>query len=904
MAGLVGREAELVVLDELVADAIGGAGGALVLRGPAGIGKSALVEHAQQLALEKGMTVLAARGVASEIMLPFGVLHQLLWPLLRDAGLPEEPRRLLRTALGPAGAAAPDLYAIALAALELLVDAAERGSILIVAEDAHWFDRSSADVLSFVARRAGAAPIAVVVAVRGGDDGTPVNPLGEAGLPVLPLGPLPEQAARLLLGRTAGDLSAVLRERILTAASGNPLALLELPPSISEVSDDETTVLPLNTRLESAFTARLPEMPPLTRTLLLAAAAEPSCTVAQLLTVVAAVRGRPAGVDVLDPAVGAGLLRTQGLVLRFRHPLVASAVYQAAVPSDRVAVHTALAAVLADQPDRAVWHRSATATGLDPAVVADLRAFADRAAGRGAASVAVAALERAASFSGGADHLDLLLRAAELACETGQARDRVPALLERIRAGQPTGRDAARLVQVEAVLAPIADTQAIAGLAEQAARVWEQDRALASSLLVASAIRCWWGGAPPELRALVQEVTDRFDPDVDNPPSLTVHAYASQPERGAPLLRRADQVLTDPDPARRRYAIGVYALAGDFARSAAIVPAAIAVSRANGHILLTGRLLAVQSGTSFWIGAWDAGIAEATEAERIGREIRDPSIFLLAMANQALYAAARGELDRVDSIVAAILAEPALSGIRAVLATIQKARTIVAMATGRPADAMERVRSVYDPSDAHHHWMYQYWCLPDLAAAAQASGQLDRGREVLAALDRVAEPIGSVRISLACARAILAPDDQAEPLFEAAIAEDLAPWPWERARLNLAYGRLLRRRLRVTQSREPLRLAAELFERLGATMWLEQARSELRATGANGPAPQGGSVALTAQELRIARLAAEGLSNREIGERLFLSPRTVGSHLYKIFPKLGIANRAQLGAALRTRQDP
>ncbi|GIE05595.1 LuxR family transcriptional regulator [Paractinoplanes durhamensis] len=896
MVWLVGREAELVVLHDLVTGAGSGTGGALVLRGPAGIGKSALIEAAQHEAHAKGMTVVAARGVASETLLPFGVLHQLLWPLLRDPRLPETPRQLLRSALGAAGAAAPDLYAIAVATLELLVEAADRNPILVVAEDAHWFDRSSADVLAFVARRAGSAPIALVAAVRGGDDTTPVDALGEAGLPDLPLGPLPEEDARALLDRAATELPAGLRERILTAASGNPLALLELPASVRE--DSFSTVVPMNARLESAFTARLPEMPGLTRTLLLAAAAEPSCTLAQLLTVVAAVSGEPVGIDVLDPAAAAGLVRSHGLQLRFRHPLVASAVYQAAAPSDRIAMHAALATALADQPDRAIWHRSAAATGPDPEVAADLRVFAGRAALRGAASVAVAALERAASFSAGADRIDLLLRAAELSCETGQARERLPTLLEQIRAGEPTGRDAARRMQVEAVLAPIPDTQAIAGLVEHATMIWEQDRALAYSLLLAAAIRCWWGGAPPELRALVQEAADRFDPDLHNPPSLTVHAYASQPERGALLLDRAGRVLADPDPARRRFAIGVYALTGDFAVSATITPAAIATARGNGQVLLTARWLAVQSGTSFWAGAWDAGLAEATEAERLGRELHDPSIYLLASATQAMFAAARGELDRAEACIAATLADPALPGNRAVLAATQKGRAMVALAAGRPADAMERVLSIYDPADAHHHWMYQYWALTDLAEAARAAGQLDRARAILAALDQVAEPIGSVRIALGVARALLATDDHAEPLFEAALAEDLAAWPFERARLNLAYGRFLRRRLRVTQSRAPLRLAAEILERLGATAWREQARSELRATGAKGTAPRGGPAAMTAQELQIARLAAEGLSNREIGERLFLSPRTVGSHLYRIFPKLGIANRAQLSAVL------
>jgi ATP/maltotriose-dependent transcriptional regulator MalT len=242
-----------------------------------------------------------------------------------------------------------------------------------------------------------------------------------------------------------------------------------------------------------------------------------------------------------------------------------------------------------------------------------------------------------------------------------------------------------------------------------------------------------------------------------------------------------------------------------------------------------------------------------------------------------------------------------MPGNRLLLSEIQKVRGIAALAAGRPDDAMDRLLRTFDPGGGDHHFMEQYWALPDLAEAARASGRLDEARRVLAALDQLADPVSGIRIALAYTRAVLAPEEAADPLFAAALAEDLTPWPLEQARLNLAYGRHLRRRLRITDSRAPLRLAAELFDRLGATPWLEQARSELRATGAKVATNAAGPATLTGQELQIARLAAEGLSNREIGQRLYLSPRTVSSHLYKIFPKLGITNRTQLAAALSNR---
>jgi hypothetical protein len=571
VAGLVGREHELDVLCGLVDRAAEGTGGTLVVRGPAGIGKSALVEDVQRFAEKRGIARLTARGVASEMMLPFGALHQLLWPLTRDPTLPEGPRRSLRAALGAAGAVAPDFYAIALSALELLVEAAERMPVLVVAEDAHWFDRSSADLLGFVARRVTSAPIALVIAVRDQQDGPPADPFTEAGLPELELGPLSDESAGTLLGRVAADLPAGLRERLLTTASGNPLALLELPSAVRGAELPLSAVLPMNARLERTFAARLPEMPPPTRSLLLAAAAEPSCTLAELLAVATTVGGPEAGVGVLDPAVEAGLVRPHGLRLRFRHPLVASAVYASAAPSDRIAVHTALAEALADQPDRAIWHRVAAATGPDPSVAADLLTFADRAARRGAAAVAVAALERAASFAGDGERADLLLRAAELTGDTGQARARLPSILEQLRPLPLTGRDTARRVQVEAVLAPTHETHDVAALAEHAERIWSEDRDLAYKLLHASALRCFWSGAPAELRGRVRDVMDHLDPEIADPRSLLVHIYVAPLERGPALLRRADPLLVDPILARRRFGASVYCIAGDFPRAASVL---------------------------------------------------------------------------------------------------------------------------------------------------------------------------------------------------------------------------------------------------------------------------------------------------------------------------------------------
>jgi DNA-binding CsgD family transcriptional regulator len=452
-------------------------------------------------------------------------------------------------------------------------------------------------------------------------------------------------------------------------------------------------------------------------------------------------------------------------------------------------------------------------------------------------------------------------------------------------------------VQVEAVLTPTWNTHEVPDLTEHAERIWPQDPHLGYSLLYAAAIRCFWGGAPAELRGLVRAAMDKYDPDIQDPRSLLVHAYTSPLELGATVIRRAERIVADPDLARRRF-VGVHGIVGEFPRSAALLAPVIAAAHEQGQTLLVGRLVISQAGSSWWAGDWDTTMASSLDAAQTAREILEPSIWLLGQVHNALVVACRGDAERAEQLTTGLLADPTLPGNRLILAAIQKVRAIAALAAGRPHDAMERLLSIYDPASAHHHFLYQYWSLPDLVEAAQASGQVDRARPILAALDRVAEPVTAVRIVLGYARAVLAPDEEAENLFAAALAEDLTAWPMEQARLNLSYGRHLRRHKRITESRAPLRLAAELFDRLGAAPWLAQARSELRATGAKVAVNAAGPATLTVQERQIALLAAEGMSNREIGQRLFLSPRTVSSHLYKIFPKLGITSRTQLHAAL------
>jgi predicted ATPase len=502
------RESELASIDALIANA-GDGGGVLVVRGEAGIGKSTLLAAARGRAGGAGMFVLSAVGVQSEAHLPFAGLHQLLQPLLGDLGaLPGPHRTALEAAFGMTDGAAPNPFLIALATLELLGEAAARSPLLVVAEDAHWLDQPTSDVLSFVARRVNLEPIVLLFAVR---DDVP-NPFEAADLPELRLEPLDRPAAAELLDAHAPDLAPPIRERLLYEAAGNPLALVELPAALESQLEESSVLpehLPLSARLERAFAARLPELPETSRALLLAAAADDHSVLDESVAAAERLLGRPVSAEALEPATELRLVVVEQPRVRFRHPLVRSAVYRAATPAERDATHLALATVLADDPDRSVWHRAAATTTRDEALAADLEATAERAGRRGAISTAVAALQRSAELCDGPERVRRLLLAAELAFELGR-RDIASPLLAEAEPLELTALERGRMTLIREMLDPRPlDTPKVRMLVEAAGLAADAgDRDLALDLLWLVASRCWWSflgedsGAPasPRLR--------------------------------------------------------------------------------------------------------------------------------------------------------------------------------------------------------------------------------------------------------------------------------------------------------------------------------------------------------------------------------------------------------------------
>nr|WSX75317.1 AAA family ATPase [Streptomyces sp. NBC_00899] len=903
MEELHGRQAEQARLAQFVG-AVGRGAGALVLHGEAGIGKSALLESAVRQARTSGLTVLAAHGIPAEARLPFGALHQLLWPLLRDGALPAKPRQTLKAALGQAGTVVPDLFGVAFAALDLLVEAAGLNPLLVVAEDAHWLDRPSADVIAFVARRLAGEPLAVLATVREGHH----DPFADTGLPELRLGPLPADASRRLLEQQAGDLPLRIRDRILQTARGNPLALLELPAAVRQSDGTDGPLhshLPTSARLERAFAARLPDIPPATRAVLLALAADGGCRLPELLAAAARITGALPGVEAIEPAVAAGLVTADGPAVRFRHPLVASAVYQNAALTERIATHAALAAVLAAEPDRAVWHRATAAMGPDPQITDDLLAFADRAVARGALSVAVDALERAATLAPtDADRAAQLLRAAELACNLPDRKTKTAALLDSTRLIDLGAKDQARRALLEelAGLRPADDplfTRTLVGHALAARQANELE--LSRNLLWAAALRCWMHSSSAELRSWFAATVADLDPRMEDCNAVLVLACLQPIERGRAVLERAARIREQSpfDPLQMSHAIAIEGLLGEYPSVAAAMAATASHIRDQGRAMMLARFLSVWARADIWVGQWDRSLDNSRECERLATAIDEPVWRLMALGHRITIAAHRSQHDEAQALGQEILTDRHLTPyLRAVA---HRALGINALTAGHAHEAFDRLARLFDPTDPVHHYSIELFTIAELADAARTAGRVPEARPTL---DRL-EPLtahttaAAFRISVNHARAHLAPDHQVEALLTTALAAPgLADWPYHRARLHLTYGQHLRRTRRTTESRPHLRLALDLLQPLGATYWAGQARSELRATGDPSPETAPGPATLTPQEVRIARLAAQGLTNRDIGRHLHMSHRTVGAHLYKIFPKLGITSRNQLPKAL------
>jgi DNA-binding CsgD family transcriptional regulator len=896
---LLGRDRELAELYAFV-DGIEERGGALVVRGEAGIGKSALLAAGKERAQQQGVKVLSTTGALSEAQLAFAGLHQLLLPLLGGLDLlPDPQRRALEAAFGIAEGDAPDLFLISLATLGVVAERAAERPLLFVIEDAHWLDRPSSEVLEFVARRVESDPAMLLFAVR---EGVPSS-FDDAGLPELSLAGLDRNASSALLDLAAPTLPSELKRRILEEAAGNPLALLELPAAAAGLGTDaaQSGPLPLTARLEQTFASRLTTLGADAQRLLLLAALEDVD-----LTELGRAAGRQLQPDDLKPAVEAGLGTLDSGGFRFRHPLIVSAVKQAATADELRNAHAVFADALADEPDRAVWHRAAAASGPDEGIAEALDEAADRATLRGAGDVAVSAFERAAELTAEPDRrAKRLYLAGDMAREIGRASDSVRLLRAAQQIGLPAAEHAMasfHLEIAESTWSGSATIRDFKRIARELVDSGEGDRALEALSVIS--VRAYWERLDEETRHEIAAISDEIKVPADDPVRLRVLGLIDPLGRGKQVVEQIARLspvgMSDPE---QLFDVGIAAssvwawnLALPFLRGAA------AASRAHGRLGLLAHTLVFESWADLQRGAVRHAITRAAEGARIGEEIRALRYVVAAGLAQAIAAAEQGEDETPERLIAEAEALLVPLGANPMLSLTALARGRLALANERFNEAYEHLVRIFDPTGVAFHPFVCGWALADLAdAAIRGDGDLDSVRGYLVEWEQVAAETRApyLQVQVAYTAAILAPDAVAERHFRAAIESGQAEWPFYVARGQLAYGVWLRRHRRMTQSRAPLREAAETFDALGLVRYAERARRELRASGETVRRRDPGAWAqLSPQELQIAQLAAEGLSNREIGEQLYLSHRTVESHLYRLFPKLGVTSRTQLRDAL------
>jgi DNA-binding CsgD family transcriptional regulator len=904
---LFGRARETQLLEDVLA-AARQRGGALVLLGEPGIGKSSLIDAAAANAQVSGFEILTATGVQSEAELPFAGLHQLMRPLLRKVdALPMPQREAMLAAFGRTSSTTPDLFLIALATLDLLSDAAARAPLLVVAEDAQWLDRPTCDVLTFVARRLESDPILLLVAIREGNPSSLLN----AGLTELHLDPLAEPDAIALLDNFAPGLTPANRRRVLEEAQGNPLALVELPVSVGrdDLSDEigMPTSLQLTARLERAFVSRYGELPYATQSALLVAAVDDALDLGEVLQAASVMRSRSITIADLAPAATARLAEINQNELRFRHPVIRSAVRQAASLEDRLAAHAALAAGLDDQPDRRAWHRASSVIGRDEQAARALVEAAARARGRGALSVSVSALERAAHLTPDPSRrVERLLQATELAFELGR-RDVVARLVREIEPMLPLVRGPLAEARMTLVLGwggtrvlQLHRLQSIVAIAERARDAGDVD--LGWSLLWRLAQRCFWADPGLEARHVVVTAAENVGSLDGDPRALGVLAYAAPLEKANRVIDSLAHWSADSAGAEAARLLGSAAVVvGAFELSVPFLTAAAAGLREQGRLGHLARVLVMQGWSATCMANWQIALPVLDEGVRLAIETGELAWGAGGQAMKAILAALRGESEIAEDLT--LQAEQSVISIGAthMLAYVQVARGLAALGDGRHVDAYAALHRIFDPVDPAHHLVPCCWYVGDLAEAAAHSDHRDEARGIVEKLEPlIAETRSSwIQAAFRFARAQLADDTAADVLFQEALVADMTRWPFQRGRLLLAYGAWLRRQRHVSESRSPLRSARDTFDALGALQWAERARQELRAAGETSRGREREAWArLSAQEIQIAALAAEGLSNREIGRRLYLSHRTVGSHLYRTFPKLGITSRGQLASVL------
>ncbi|WP_219509086.1 ATP-binding protein [Nonomuraea ceibae] len=870
---LYGRAAEQEAVEALLTAAASRRSGAVVIRGEAGIGKSALADWTASTAAARGFRILRVTGVESEADLAYAGLVQLLWPVQEHiAALPRPQADALRAVLGTGGATGVDRFLNALAVLTLLTELADRQPVLCLVDDAHWVDRATTEALLFTARRLAAEGVVMVFSARTGS-------FDAAGLAELHLSRLSDaDAARVLAAR---KLPAALAERIIAESGGNPLALVEFAASPAP-QPDPAAPLPVPDRLTGLFHAQIAGLPQRTRTMLSLAAAEGR---GHLPTLATAGRALGATLSDLDKADRAGLICITTDRVVFRHPMIRNAAYHALAPSRRLAVHAALAAAI-DDPDLRVRHLSAATTEPHEPTAADLAAAASRAHARGAYASAAHLYERAARLTPDPRRrAERRARAAEQALAAGDT-DHAETLAADAATTTADGPHRARVARVRAAVAFERENPGHAALLLiDGATGAEPDDA--AEMLRLAAGYGWFSGDPATVHTAAARLDALGLPD-DTATGMALLIEQDYPAGVRRLERHVRRTLSAGGDPERIHAIYAAALLGDDDAVLELTAAEIEKYRRQGLIGRLPKVLQNRCTALFRAGRPQDAAAAAAEAVTIARDtglLRRIDEIEVALA---WIAAAEGDEARCRELVA-----DATDTSRVAAAC---ALSLLDLGLGRDEEALRRLEAAH--AGPGHHVTVLTTSMPDLVEAAVRIGAAERAEEPLRRFEAWAHASRrpwAEAVALRC-RALLtgSPDLYADALALHAKGGR----PFERARTALLYGERLRRDRRAAEAREHLTTALRIFEELRARPWAERSRGELRAIGAPAgparPAAPNPLDRLTPQELQVTRLAAEGHTSREIAARLFLSRRTVEHHLYRAYPKLGVTSRREL----------
>ena len=907
---MIGRERELSLLREFFAQSAV-SGGALVLSGEPGVGKTALINALADALSASGTMVLRAAGSQFEQEISFAGLNQALLPLLDSLDeLGDVHRDALHVALGFGSGPAPDQLLVSNAVLALLRRAAARVPVVLIVDDLPWIDRVSAGVLSFAARRLVGSRAGLLVALRVGAQSC----FDRAGLPEYELKPLADEASAQLVSSRFPDLDPWVMTRVLSTAQGNPLALLELPEALSHAQRSAMealpSVLPLGQRLDELFTSRIARLPPETRMLLLMAALAGAADI----RVLEAAGGGDYRLSDLAPAERDHLVRADesSRLIVFRHPLVRSAAVEAATLGERRHAHQALAAMLADQPERMAWHLGEACSGPDERVASLLEDAALRIVARGDALGAVARLARAAELSPAADGRGRRLAlAAYIGAEIiGEMRG-TEQLLEAMRQAGQQASDPMHYAPAAAFVMLNADAhidtihQLLVGAIEGGNHSYDATDAALVNAMWGLAMVCWLGGRA-ELWEPFLAMMQRLTPEPPAVLALQMDTYIHPVRTGIAALPRLDAALravqreVDPHVIENVAACATYAdRLGELREP---LWRMVQRGRAGGPARKQLTALANLCFDDFVRGDWGESQELAAEGLKVAEERAGRFFGWYFRYVQALLAAVQGRFDTSRALANQVIGWAGPRGVGLAQVWAHYALELADLGAGDFEGAYCHAIAMSPAGTLAPYAPHCLWAVMDLVESAvrthrhaEAEQHVHASREAgIAALSP------RLAILVAGSAALVADDDQAPALFEEALSlPTVDQWPFDVARVRLAYGERLRRTRATIESRVPLEEALTTFQKLGAVPWATRAELELRATGqARTSSSAMGVVALTPQELQIARLAASGMTNKQIAERLFLSPRTVSGHLYQIFPKLGITKRAALRDAL------